>query len=174
MTFILELADRYPEEAKEGFAKTGRMIPDDQIRQVFNYYIMGGAHNIVSSGDALSQGGDMAIFDQRNQNVKYQYNAAGDINLDRVQNRAEFISELEKLKGEISRAAAAGAIDAEIVTDAEYQITKAIQQSQRAEPDKAAILDHIKEAKSLVEGVNSATGLLTALVKAVELVRQLF
>jgi hypothetical protein len=174
LTFILELAERYPEEAKEGFNHVGRKIPDEQIRQVFNYYIMGDAQNIVSSGSSISQGGNMAIFDQRNQKVNYQYNAAGDINFDRVQNRIELIGELEKLKAELSKAASAGAIDAEVVTDAEYQITKAIQQSQKPEPNKKAILGYINGAKTLIEGVASATGMVTALVKAAELVQQFF
>lgn len=174
LTFVLELAERYPEEAKEGFNTAGRKIPDEQIRQVFNYYIMGGAHNIVSSSNAVSQGGNMAIFDQRNQNVNYQYNATGDINFDRVQNRVELIGELEKLKAELSKAASAGVIDAEIVTDAEYQITKAIQQSQKHEPNKKTILEHINSAKTLIEGVAATTGMVTALVEVAELVHQFF
>jgi hypothetical protein len=174
LTFILELAELYPEEAKEGFNHAGGKIPDERIRQVFNYYIMGDAQNIVSSGSNISQGGTMAIFDQRNQKVNYQYNAAGDINFDRVRNSVELIGELEKLKAELSKAASAGVIDAEIVTDAEYQITKAIQQSQKPEPNKKAILGYINDAKALIEGVASATGMVTALVKAAELVQQFF
>jgi hypothetical protein len=41
LTFILELADRYPEAAKEGFNPTSSKVPVDQISQVFNVYIMG-------------------------------------------------------------------------------------------------------------------------------------
>jgi hypothetical protein len=174
LTFILELGERYPEAAKEGFDTAGRKLPDNQIRQVFNYIIMGDAHSIVGSANSVSQGGNMAIFDQRNQNVNYQYNAAGDINFDGVQNRVELIGELEKLKAELSRASSSGAIDGEIVTDAEYQITKAIQQSQKSQPDKTTILEHLRRAKSFVESVTVATGMVTALVKAGELVQHLF
>jgi hypothetical protein len=49
----------------------------------------------------------MAIFDQRGQQVNYQYNAAGDINLGSVQNQAQLIEELSKLKSELSEAAEA-------------------------------------------------------------------
>lgn len=172
LTFILELADRYPEAAKEGF-NTVKSVPDEQIRQVFNNYIMGDAH-IVGSTQAISQGGTMAIFDQRNQTVNYQYNAAGNINFDRVQNRVGLINELEKLKAELSNAAAAGAIDGEIVTDAEYQITKAIQHSQKEEPDKNKILEHLKNAKIVVDGVKAVAGIGAGLVKAAELVQHFF
>jgi hypothetical protein len=173
LTFILELADRYPEQAKASF-DTNRRIPDEQIRQVFNYYIMGGAHHLVSSASNVSQGGTMAIFDQRNQQVNYQYNAAGNINFDNVQNRVDLVGELEKLKAELATASAAGVIDGEIVTDAEYQITKAIQQSQKAEPNKTALSEHLQNAKSILEGVTSAAGMVTALAKAIELIQTLF
>jgi myo-inositol-1-phosphate synthase len=56
----------------------------------------------------------MPVFDQRGQKVTYQYNAAGDINFGNVQNRADLISELKKLKDEISKAGEAEVIDAEI------------------------------------------------------------
>jgi len=46
------------------------------------------------------------IVDQRGQQVTYQYNAAGDINIGAVQNRTELVGELRKLKGEIEQATA--------------------------------------------------------------------
>lgn len=174
LTFILELADRYPEAAKEGFDPTGFKVPDDQIRKVFNFYIMGDAYGLVGSAQTVEQGGNMTIFDQRHQNVNYQYNAAGDINLDSVQNIVELVTELEKLKGEFSKAGNAGAIDAEIVTDAEYQITKAIQQTQRAEPNKKTIVDHLTSAKKLIDGITVAGGMATSLAKAIALAQQFF
>jgi hypothetical protein len=116
----------------------------------------------------------MAVFDQRGQHVTYQYNAAGNINIGSAQNRIELISELEKLKAELSRAASAQVIDAEVVTDADYQITKAIQQAKKPDPDKNTITDHLKEAKALIEGVTAAGGLVTALSQAAEMVQKLF
>jgi hypothetical protein len=173
LTFILELAERYPEEAIEGFKNSGRRIPSEQISQVFHNYIMGGTNHVVNAA-SISEGDKMAIFDQRNQKVNYQYNAAGDINFEAVQDRAELREELEKLKAELSKAAAAEAIDAEIITDAEYQLTKAIRQTQKPEPDKQTILTYINGAKTVIEGVASAAGIATALVKAGELVQHLF
>jgi len=174
LSFILELADRYPEVATEGFKSTTASLPDDQIRQVFNYYIMGDSTNIVSAANTISQGGNMAVFDQRNQKVNYQYNAAGDINFDSVQNRTEFVTELEKLSAELTKASSAGAIDEEVATDAAYEITKAIQQAKKSEPSKVTILDRIGNAKTVIQGISAATGMVTALVKAAELVQHLF
>ncbi|AKV66836.1 MULTISPECIES: hypothetical protein [Microcystis] len=116
----------------------------------------------------------MPVFDQRGQKVTYQYNAAGDINFGNVQNRADLISELEKLKDEISKAGEAEVIDAEIVTDAQYQIQKAIDQAKKSEPSRKSILDHLGEAKEFMKGVVEAGGIVTGIVKAIELVQQLF
>jgi ABC-type branched-subunit amino acid transport system substrate-binding protein len=116
----------------------------------------------------------MAIFDQRGQQVNYQYNAAGDINLGSVQNQAQLIEELSKLKSELSKAAEAQVIDAEIFTDADYQMTKAIQQAKKSEPDTKGIMDHLNNTKSLLEGVTAASGIVAALNNVVQLVVGLF
>jgi hypothetical protein len=122
----------------------------------------------------INQGDNMAVFDQRNQKVNTQYNAAGDINFNAVQDKSEFIAELEKLKVEFLKVAKQEAIDGEIVTDAEYQLTKAIQQAQKTEPQKTTIIEHLKNAKQLVDGVTATTGLLTALTKAIEMASTIF
>lgn len=116
----------------------------------------------------------MAIFDQRGQHVNYQYNVAGNINFDAVQNGMDLANELEKLKAELPKAVVAQAIDAEIATDAEYHITKAVQHVRKPQPNKKTVLDHINEAKALIEGVTAASGMIAALTQAAELVRRFF
>jgi hypothetical protein len=116
----------------------------------------------------------MAIFDQRGQQVTYQYNAAGDINFGAVQNRMALVEELGKLQREITQAAQAGVVDEGVATDAEYQLTKAVQEAKKPAPDKQTLLGHLSNAKTLVEGVAAAGGLVTALTKAVELVQRFF
>lgn len=116
----------------------------------------------------------MSVFDQRGQKVTYQYNAAGNINFGNVQNRVDLIGELEKLRDEISKAGETEVIDAEIVTDAQYQIQKAVDQAKKSEPSKKSILEHLDKAKEFVKGVVEAGGIVTGIVKAIELVRQLF
>lgn len=116
----------------------------------------------------------MAIFDQRGQQVQYQYNAAGYINFGAVQNRMQVVSELKKLQGEFGRAIAAGLFDEETATDAKYQVDKAVQKADKPEPDTKSVLEHLEGAKALIAGVAGAAGLIKALVEAADKVRQFF
>jgi hypothetical protein len=117
----------------------------------------------------------MAIFDQRGQySYGNQYNAAGDINFGTVQNRMDVIRELEKLGVEIAKARQSGIFGEYVATDADYQLTKAVQQAKKDEPNKKTILEHLNGAKTLIEGVGAASGLVNAITKAAELVRQFF
>ena len=116
----------------------------------------------------------MTVFDQRGQKVNYQYNSAGNINFGNVQNRTDLIAELGKLKDEISKAGDAQVIDAEIVTDVQYQLQKAVDQAQKSEPSKNSILEHLGKAKDFVKGVTEAGAIVAGIMKAVDLVQQLF
>lgn len=107
-------------------------------------------------------------------NIQYNYNAAGDINFNNVKNSADLVGELEKLKAEILKAKDAEVIDAEIATDVQYQIQKAVDQSQKKEPNKNAILEHLSQAKSFIEGVVDAGGIVTGLMEAIKLAQNLF
>jgi hypothetical protein len=116
----------------------------------------------------------MSAFDQRGQKVNYQYNSAGNINFGTVQNPTDIISELEKLKDEISKAGDAQVIDAEIVTDVQYQIQKAVDQAKKPEPDKNSILEHLGKAKDFLKNVIEVGGIIAGIAKSIELVQQLF
>jgi hypothetical protein len=116
----------------------------------------------------------MPVFDQRGQQVTYQYNAAGDINFGAVQNKVDVIGELEKLQTEVSKAAEEGALDEELAVDVESKLKKAVIQAKKSEPDKKTVLNHLNQAKALIEGVAAATGLVTALVQAAEVVQKFF
>ena len=116
----------------------------------------------------------MTTFDQRGQHVKYQYNAAGDINFGAVQNKMEVIGQLENLRTELKRAIDAGVFAEDAATDAEYQLKKAVQQAKKPEPDKKSTLDYLKGARTLIKGVAATEGLVSALVKAVEAVDKFF
>lgn len=116
----------------------------------------------------------MAIFDQRGQHVMYQYNVNGTINFGAVQTPPELVTELKKLQGELAAAIEQGVFDEEKAADAEYQLKKAVQQAGKPEPDKKQLVEHLEEARKAIEGVTAAAGLVTALLKAVELVQKLF
>jgi hypothetical protein len=116
----------------------------------------------------------MAVFDQRGQSVTYQYNAAGDINFGTVQNRVELVAELEKLKAEFDHAVQQNVFDEETAIEAESKFKLAIAEAKKPEPNKQTLLDRINGAKALVEGVTAASGMITALVTAAQLVQKFF
>lgn len=120
------------------------------------------------------QGGNMAVFDQQGQSVNYQYNAVGDINFGAVQNRLELVDELIKLKSEFDRAVQYQVIDEEVAIEADSKLKLALAEAKKPEPNKQTLMERINSAKTLIEGVAAAGGLVTALVKAAELVQRLF
>jgi hypothetical protein len=114
------------------------------------------------------------MFDQRNQKVNSQYNAAGDMNFGSVQNPVDLAAELEKLKQQVAQATQQGDLSEETGTDADYQITKAIQQAKKPQPEKKTIIDHLEQAKAYLVAATTATGLVTTLVGAIQVVQKLF
>ena len=116
----------------------------------------------------------MSQFDQRGQQVaRDQYNVGRDLNFGAVQNPVDLVSELEKLKNEIARARQEGILDKKKATDVEYQITKAAQEAEEPKPDKKTILDHLTTAKSFIEGLAVAGGLVTTIVGAIAAVQKI-
>jgi hypothetical protein len=119
------------------------------------------------------QGGNVSIFDQRDQQVDYQYNAAGDINFNSVHNVSEFIDQLDKLKREIELASNREVIKPDIAAEAESHLAEATQEAKSARPNKDFILQHLGQAKTLLEDVTAATGLVTAFLRAMGVARGL-
>ena len=116
----------------------------------------------------------MTVFDQRHQRVKYQYNIAGNVDLDAVNNSPEFLEQLTKLQEEMERAIEKGALEEEPAEDAEYQLKKAVREAQKPEPDKKKLKDHLQNAKMAIEGIAAVGGLVAALTKAAQLVEKFF
>lgn len=120
------------------------------------------------------QGGDMSVFDQRNQNVNYQYNAAGNINIDASMNKNEIADQLEKLIGEIERAKELEAINQDVAIEAEYHLMQATKEARKENPDRSSFLDHIDKTKGALKAVTATTDLVTALFKIGELASKIF
>ena len=116
----------------------------------------------------------MAIFDQREQKVNYQYNAAGNINLGEVQNQKDIAAELQKLLQEIENAVESGALDKEVAVDVKATLEKAILQAEKPAPDKKTIADYLKEAKDFMENIAAVSGIVAGLTKAIEVVGRYF
>ena len=113
------------------------------------------------------------IFDQRFQDVVNQINVVGDY-IAGAQSKVDVIKELEKLPALLNQAAEQGLLDAEKAVDVESEIKKAIILAKKPQPEKKGILERLKGAKTLIEGVSAAGGLISALVKAVEVVQKFF
>jgi len=116
----------------------------------------------------------MATFDQRGQRVNTQYNAGHDIHFSAVQTSADLVTELEKLKQQIAQATESGILPEETATDADYQVTKALQQAKKPEPEKKTLLDHLTTTKALLDNIAAASGLVTVVVGAIQGVQKLF
>jgi hypothetical protein len=114
----------------------------------------------------------MATFDQRGQNVNYQYNAAGNINFGAAVSSTDVAAELKKLLQEVNKATSAGAIDPEKSIDVESNIKKAVISAEKQQPDKQSILEHLNAAKAIIESLTSATGLIGGFVQAIEMIRR--
>jgi hypothetical protein len=116
----------------------------------------------------------VANFDMRGQRVTNQYNAGRDMNFGAIQTPEDLVTAFEQLNEQFTQAKEAGVLSEETATDAQYQITKATQQAKNPDPDKKTILDHLTTAKTLIEGATAASGLVTALVAAMQIVQKLF
>ena len=116
----------------------------------------------------------MSIFDQRNQKVNYQYNAAGNINFGAVQNRIELAAELEKLRMEISTAKSANVIDEETALDLDHKIGKAALQIKKPDAVKSNILEWLSGAKDVVKGVAAAGAISIGIQEAIQAAQKLF
>jgi hypothetical protein len=110
----------------------------------------------------------MAAFDQRGQTVVHQYNAKESINIGTVQNGLELIGDLKKIRIELLKAAESQVVDAEVLSDADYQITKAIQQVEAPQVNPKSSVEHLNNARSLLEGVTALGGIVTAIDKVIQ------
>lgn len=115
------------------------------------------------------QGGQvMPIFDQRGQHVTYQYNAAGNINVENVSDKSDLLIEIDKFRQELAEIKKAKIISDDVAVEADYHLMKASNEAKKEKPNKPTFFDHIGKAKALFEDVTAAAGLVTALIRAME------
>ena len=119
------------------------------------------------------EGGNVTVFDQRGQNVDYQFNAAGNININDAESTIQFAEELAKLRGELALAKNAGAIPVNTSDNASSELLLALEELKAPMPRKASILDHIGKAKVLLQDFGAAVQLVTALGQAAYVISEL-
>jgi len=128
-----------------------------------------GANVVSGSGHQFSPGS--SIFDQRGQQVNYQYNAAGNINFGAVQNLADFISQLDLLKQEITRAHQEQLINELTESKTKTQILEALDEAKKTKPNKTSLLSYLEQAKDCLKGGVEVSGIIEAIIKACEWVQ---
>jgi hypothetical protein len=119
-------------------------------------------------GIQSNAGGDITISDQASISI-----AGHDLHFGMVQDKQEFLSQLEKLKEAFVQAGETHVVSEETAIDAEAEIRKAIGQVKKPAPSKKSVLDYLTAAKSLVEGIGGASGLVASLASAIEAVHKL-
>ncbi len=119
-------------------------------------------------GIQSNSGGDITIGDST------IHIAGRDLNFGKVQNKQELISQLEQLKEALAKAGETQIISEEAAIDAEVEVRKAIGQAKKPAPDKKSILDYLTAAKSLIEEIGGAGGLVASIAGAIEAVHKLF
>jgi hypothetical protein len=119
------------------------------------------------------QGGSVATFDQREQQVSNQNNAAGDIyirdnvSIGIIQDTDEFIREIQKLKSQLFEASKAQIINAELATDVDYELAGAIQEAKKPTPNKESVLKPMEKAKNLLIQASGAAEFVTAIINLI-------
>lgn len=108
------------------------------------------------------------------QSTVTQYQVATDLNFGAAQSRGDFVTELEKLIGELWCAKAAAVLDEETAAEAEYRLSKASREAKKPHPQKKTILKYLNEAKALIEDFAAATGLVNLMAQAVQSVPNVF
>ena len=115
----------------------------------------------------------MSIFDQRGQHVEYQFNVAGNINLDGVQSVDQLVNQIAHLRAEIDQANRRGAVPEDIAVEAQYHLLEASRQAKSERPDRSTLLDNIRKAKDLLKDIAAVASLVTALAKLADVAMKL-
>lgn len=119
----------------------------------------------------------MTNFNQNNQNVYgNQFNIGGDlfVNFNKVTKKSEIPSELMKIIVALNEAQQNGIINAEIVSESKKCVQESIDEIQKPNPNSKSIIENLNGAKTLIEGIASAGGLVKIFVEAIEMIRKFF
>jgi glutamine phosphoribosylpyrophosphate amidotransferase len=114
-----------------------------------------------------------SAFDQRGQTVINQTNIAS-VGVGSVQNRLEVVEELLKLQAEIASAKDSQVIDESVAMSTQNQIQEAIIQTQKPEPNSSLVLDHLSNAKKLLQGLGKTAEIVERIIKIMGLIKHFF
>ena len=153
LDFVLKLGKRWdPEKQPLGQDEVGKLV------------------SVVINNP---QGGIMSVFDQRGQHVQYQFNAAGDINIDSINSTEHIATELAKFRAEIDKAKIANAISEEIATKSQDYLLEAEREVRVKKSKQSSVLSAIGKAIDILKSTASMAGLVTSLTKLAKVVKDL-
>lgn len=115
-----------------------------------------------SPNSSIVTGNVTTNFDQRGQTVSYQYNAAGNINVNGVQDVADLIEQLGLLKVELQRAHNAELVDDLTESRIKNLILEALEESKKPHPEKVAVIGYLKRGAELLSAISATSELATA------------
>lgn len=116
----------------------------------------------------------MTVFDQRGQQVTYQYNMNGQINFNNVHDSVDIVKELQKLQNEVAKARKSAVLSESIAVKVHTNLENAIDESSRPHPDKISIIEYLDASKKLLSGITALAGLIGGISEAIEIVRKIF
>lgn len=118
----------------------------------------------------------MAKFDFSKAKIENQVVAEtiGVVNFGKVQNRDELATELRNLISEINKATQEGIVIKDVSDEVKAYIKKAIAETEKSKPQKSVVIENIEGAKTLLDGVTSASKLVSALMTAAKIAGSLF
>ncbi|BDI29441.1 hypothetical protein CCAX7_14920 [Capsulimonas corticalis] len=125
---------------------------------------------ISGEGHHVSQAAP--IFDQRDQTVTTQYNAAGDINVGAMKTVDELVTALDALKLDLRAAHDDGAISELVEAKTKTPLLEAIEEAKKPEPDKNKVLAFLDSAKLALGGVAAVGAIVDSIGKIYEWVKQ--
>jgi hypothetical protein len=102
-----------------------------------------------------------------------KFDVGGDLNFNAVQDRSQLVTALEKLKVQFDRAVQSGIFDDETARQADLGLTDAIMEAQKTQPNAQGVVARLGSALVLMQGVAAASGLVTNVASAIDLVRRL-
>jgi hypothetical protein len=121
-----------------------------------------------------AEGGAVSLFDHRDQQVRYQYNAAGNINISSVASIEELVTALGKLRAEIDAAKAAGALPEDAALESQYALLQAEKELESGQADTGSVKGFLEKVHAILESAKVSADLVAAVVSAIEAVERLF
>jgi hypothetical protein len=120
------------------------------------------------------QGDSMSVFDQRGQKVEYQYNAAGNINIEKVNSPTTYAAELDKFQDEISESERTGIINKETAIEIKYYLLSASKEAKAEKPNKEILSTNLEKVMDILKNISTLVGLATSVAKLIEIIPILF